>query len=140
MPRIAGVNVPEEKRTETALTYIYGIGRSNVQKILDEAAVDPDKRARDLSDKEISKLQQAIDKVPTEGVLRKMVQENINRLKQIDAYRGVRHKKNLPVRGQRTRTNARVKRGKRVTIGALKKEAMQKTDKTQKTAEKEAAK
>jgi len=140
MPRIAGVNIPEEKRTETALTYIYGIGRSNVSKILDEAAVDPGKRAKDLSDKEISQLQQVIDKIPTEGVLRKMVQENIKRLKQIDTYRGERHKKNLPVRGQRTRTNARVKRGKRMTIGALKKEAMQKTEKIQKTDEKEVAK
>lgn len=130
MPRIAGVNIPEEKRTGVALTYIYGIGRNNVQKILNEVAVDPDKRAKDLSDKEISKLQQAIDKIPTEGVLRKMVQENIKRLKQIDSYRGIRHKKNLPVRGQRTRTNARVKRGKRMTIGALKKEVLQKMGKT----------
>lgn len=133
MPRISGVNIPEEKRTEIALTYIYGIGRSNVQKILKEAVVDPDKRAKDLSDKEIARLQKAIDTVPTEGVLRKIAQESIKRLKQINAYRGIRHKKNLPVRGQRTRTNARTKRGKRMTIGALRKAAFQKGERVQKT-------
>ena len=135
MPRIFGVDIPEEKRTEVALTYIYGIGRKNVHKVLQEAAIDPDKRARELSDKEILRLQRVLDKVPIEGVLRKIIQENIKRLGQINCYRGLRHKQNLPVRGQRTRTNARTKRGKRMTIGALRKEAMQKTDKAGKTEE-----
>lgn len=134
VPRILGVNIPEEKRTEVALTYIYGIGRSNVKQVLKKALVDPDKRAKDLTDKEILKLQKVLDKYPTEGVLRKMVQENIKRLKQTSSYRGERHKKNLPVRGQRTRTNARTKRGKRATIGALKKKAIQKGEKAKKTS------
>lgn len=129
MPRIAGVNIPEEKRTEVALTYLYGIGRKNVAKILNEANIDPDKRAKTLTEQEIKRIQHVLDKIPTEGVLRKIVQENIKRLKQINCYRGVRHKSNLPVRGQRTRTNARTKRGKRVTIGALKKEALTKIEK-----------
>ncbi len=135
MPRISGINIPEEKRIEVALTYIYGIGRNNIHKVLQKASVEPDKRAKELSDKEILRLQRVLDKVPTEGVLRKIVQENIKRLKEINSYRGSRHKKSLPVRGQRTRTNARTKRGKRMTIGSLRKEAMQKSEKANKETE-----
>jgi len=122
MPRIVGIDIPVQKRTEIALTYIYGLGRTNVQKILKLANVDPDKRAKDLTADEVSRLQKAIDTIPTEGSLRKIVTENIKRLRQINTYRGLRHAMKLPARGQRTRHNARTKRGKRMTVGALKKE------------------
>jgi len=122
MPRIAGVDIPVQKRTEIALTYIFGLGRTNVQKILKLANVNPDKRAKDLTSDEVSRLQKAIDTIPTEGALRKIVTENIKRLRQINTYRGSRHANKLPARGQRTRHNARTKRGKRMTVGALKKE------------------
>jgi small subunit ribosomal protein S13 len=131
--RIAGVEIPAEKRTEIALTYIYGIGRKNVTRILKEANIDPNKRAKDLNEQEVARIQKAISVIPTEGALKKIISENIKRLKQIGAYRGMRHSARLPVRGQRTRSNARTKRGKRVTIGAMKKEDMQK----QVTAEKD---
>lgn len=124
MVRIAGIEIPAEKRTEIALSYIYGVGRKNVINILKQAQVDPNKRAKDLTDQEVSRLQKIIETIPTEGRLRKIIAENIKRLKQIGTYRGARHAANLPARGQRTRTNARTKRGKRVTIGALKKEAL----------------
>jgi small subunit ribosomal protein S13 len=133
MVRIAGVEIPAEKRTEIALTYIYGIGRQNVLKIIEKAQIDPNKRAKDLSDQEISRLQKAIETMPIEGALRKIVSENIKRLKQIGSYRGIRHSMRLPVRGQRTRSNARTKRGKRVTIGALKKEDLAKKEQVQPT-------
>ena len=126
MPRIVGVDIPDQKRIETALTYVYGVGRNNVGKILKAAKVDPDKRAKDLSDQEVAAVQKALEQVPTEGMLRKLVSENIKRLKHINAYRGLRHSQGLPVRGQRTRTNARTKRGKRRTVGALRKELAQK--------------
>ena len=122
MPRIAGVDIPEQKRTVVALTYIFGVGRSNVEDLLKEAKVDPDKRARDLTGEEVSKLQRILDRYNTEGNLRKQVRENIDRLKRIGSYRGARHAAGLPVRGQRTRVNARTKRGKRKTVGALKKD------------------
>jgi small subunit ribosomal protein S13 len=137
MPRISGAEIPQEKRIETALTYIYGIGRKLANDILSKAKVDPSKRAKDLTDNEISKLQKIIDTIPTEGVLRKKIQEDIKRLKDIGCYRGIRHLQNLPVRGQRTRSNARTKRGKRVTIGALKKEALTKTEANKITKEQE---
>jgi small subunit ribosomal protein S13 len=121
--RVAGVQIPDSKRVEAALTYIYGIGWSNVSRVLGRAKVDPDKRAKDLSEKEVRRLQEVIDQIPTEGELRQRVREDIQRLITIGSYRGLRHQLNLPVRGQRTRTNARTKRGKRKTIGALKKEA-----------------
>jgi len=126
MPRIAGIDIPEEKRIEVALTYIVGIGRSNVQKILAGAKVKPDTRARELTTEEVARLQKAIDTHPTEGEIRKMVRENVQRLKRAGAYRGLRHSQGLPVRGQRTRTNARTKRGKRKTVGAMKKKELSK--------------
>lgn len=132
MPRISGVEIPEEKRIEAALTYIYGIGPSNVGEVLKKAGVDPDKRARNLNDGEITKLQRAIEAVPTEGTLRKIVSENIKRLKQTGSYRGLRHSQNLPARGQRTRSNARTKRGRRQTVGALRKKLAQKLEATKK--------
>lgn len=130
MPRISGVDIPDQKRIDIALTYIFGVGRSNVVKILSGAKVDRSKRAKDLNEEEISRIQKVIDSgIKVEGDLRKEIQENIKRLKQIGSYRGKRHLANLPVRGQRTRTNARTKRGKRVTIGALKKEELLKKQK-----------
>jgi small subunit ribosomal protein S13 len=128
MPRIVGVDIPEKKRIEIALSYIYGIGPVNVKKILTIANVNPDKRAKDLTDQEISRIVRAIEMYPTEGVLRKIVSDNIQRLKQIRCYRGLRHIARLPVHGQRTRTNGRTKKGKRMTIGALSKEMAQKMD------------
>jgi len=122
MPRISGVDIPDEKRIEASLTYIYGVGRSNVHKILLKAKIDFDKRAKDLTDQEVVSLQKSLELVPVEGILRKMVSENIKRLRQIGAYRGLRHIQRLPVRGQRTRSNARTKRGKRMTVGAMRKE------------------
>jgi small subunit ribosomal protein S13 len=136
MPRIAGIDIPENKRTEIALTYLYGIGRNNVTDVLKLANVSADKRAKDLDAQEIARLQHVLERYNIEGNLRKQVHENIQRLKRIGTYRGMRHTANLPVRGQRTRVNARTKRGRRMTVGALKKEEAAKieTAKTEKTA------
>jgi len=128
MPRIAGIDIPENKRTDFSLRYIYGIGPTNVFSVLSQAKVDGSKRAKELSDEEVARLQKVIDGIRVEGDLRKEVSSNISRLKEIGSYRGTRHAKNLPARGQRTRTNARTKRGKRVTIGALKKEVAAKLE------------
>lgn len=128
MIRIAGVDLPEEKRVDIGLTYIYGIGRSNVVPILKEAGIDPARRVKTLKDEEVNKIAKVIEKGYTvEGDLRRTIGENIKRLKEIGSYRGMRHAKNLPVRGQRTRSNARTKRGKRITIGAIKKDERAKT-------------
>ena len=121
--RISGVNIPDEKKLEISLGYIYGVGRSNVYKILEKAKVDGAKRVKTLTEEEQKRIQQALEGYKLEGDLRTEVNANIRRLKDIGAYRGTRHSRNLPVRGQRTRSNARTKRGKRVTIGAIKKEA-----------------
>lgn len=120
--RIAGVNVPDEKRIDIALSYIYGVGRSNVLKILKKAGVETLKRTKTLSEEEQRKIQKVLENYKLEGDLRAEISSNIKRLKEIGAYKGFRHSRNLPVRGQRTRSNARTKRGKRVTIGAIKKE------------------
>lgn len=120
--RIIGVNIPDGKRVDIGLTYIYGLGRSNVYDVLKVAHVDPSKRVSKLSEEEIRQIQKALDNYKIEGDLKTQIQENIKILKEIKSYRGLRHSKNLPVRGQRTRSNARTKRGKRVTIGAIKKE------------------
>lgn len=120
--RIAGFNIPDNKRVDIALSYLYGIGRSNVFGVLKEAKVDFAKRVKELSEDEQKRIQKVLEGYKTEGDLRAQVMSNIKRLKDISSYRGLRHSKNLPVRGQRTRSNARTKRGKRVTIGAIKKE------------------
>lgn len=122
MPRISGIDIPPNKKTGIALTYIFGIGRKNVNKILKLANVDSNKRAKDLTPDEVLRIQKSIDTIPTEGSLRKIITENIKRLRQINTYRGSRHAAKLPTRGQRTRHNARTRRGKRMTVGALKKE------------------
>lgn len=137
MPRFAGVDIPENKPTWIALTYLYGVGRKNVGKILEEAKVDGTKRAKDLTGEEIAKISKALENLKVEGELRKEVTENIKRLKEIGSYRGIRHARNLPVRGQRTRTNARTKRGKRVTIGAMKKEVLARQEQEQRVKGKE---
>ena len=125
MARIAGVELPENKRIEFALPYIFGIGISTAEKIVEEAKVNVGARVKDLTEEEISRIQKLVDKYTIEGDLRRQIQQNIRRLEEIGTYRGTRHKKGLPARGQRTRSNARTKRGKRVTIGAMKKDSLQ---------------
>jgi small subunit ribosomal protein S13 len=120
--RISGINIPDEKRVDIALTYLYGIGRSNVKEVLVKAQIDGSARVKTLTEEDQKKIQQALDSIKVEGDLRAEVGANIRRLKEIGAYRGSRHSHNLPSRGQRTRSNARTKRGKRMTIGAIKKE------------------
>jgi small subunit ribosomal protein S13 len=124
--RVAGVNIPEQKRVDRALAYIYGIGPSNVYDVLKKADIDAARRLKDLSEEEVIRIQKVLDAIKTEGDLRADVVANIKRLKEIGSYRGIRHARNLPSRGQRTRSNARTKRGKRVTIGAIKKEVAEK--------------
>jgi small subunit ribosomal protein S13 len=122
MARIAGVDLPRDKRVETALTYIYGVGISTSRRILDLTAVDSDIRVRDLSDAEVARLRQAIERtVKVEGALRTEIAMNIKRLMDIGSYRGTRHRRGLPVRGQRTHTNARTKKGPRRPIAGKKK-------------------
>ena len=122
MARIAGVEIPLHKRTDISLTYIYGIGRSNVGKVLKVAGVDGAKRAKDLTEEEINRLQKTIEKgFRVEGDLRRDIAANIKRLIDAGTYRGLRHRRSLPVRGQRTRTNARTKKGKKKTVGGMKK-------------------
>lgn len=118
MARIAGVDLPNQKRIDIALTYIYGIGRKLAAQILEEAKVDPGIRVKDLSDDELNRIQKAVEKYPVEGELRAQVSQNIKRLISIGCYRGTRHRQGLPVRGQRTRTNARTRKGPRRTAGA----------------------
>ena len=126
--RIAGFNIQDTKRIDIGLTYIYGIGRNNVVDVLKKAQVDGAKRATELSEDEKLKIQKALEEFKLEGDLRAEINADIKRLKEISAYRGLRHSRNLPVRGQRTRSNARTKRGKRMTIGAIKKEVAAKTE------------
>ncbi len=120
MPRIAGVNIPENKQIEIALTYIYGIGRSLSRKILKEAEIDPQRKASGLNSEEINKLKDIIEKkYKVEGALRREIMANIKRLREVGSWRGIRHIKGLPVRGQRTRTNTRTVRGNvRKTVGS----------------------
>ena len=122
MARIAGVDLPREKRVEIGLTYIFGIGRATSQRILGEAGIGVDTRVRDLSDAEVARLRQFIERsVKVEGALRTEVAMNIKRLMDIGSYRGIRHRRGLPVRGQRTHTNARTKKGPRRAIAGKKK-------------------
>ena len=122
MARIAGADLPREKRIEVALTYIFGIGLTSSQKILAEAKVDPNTRARDLTDEEVIRLREIIEKNhKVEGDLRRDISQNVKRLMEIGCYRGLRHRRGLPVRGQRTHTNARTRKGPRKPVGAKKK-------------------
>lgn len=128
MARISGVTIPTDKQIETALTYVYGIGLKSSQDILKQAKIDGTTRAKSLTDAEISKIQEIINNNYTvEGELQRIVTSNIKRLKDINAYRGLRHKANLPAHGQRTRTNARTRRGKKTTVGGTKKKVAAKT-------------
>ena len=126
MPRIAGVDIANDKPIKIALTDIFGVGRSRASKLVQQANIDPDTRAKDLKGDQIQILANLIDKTPTEGDLKKQIRDNIQRLKRTGSYRGDRHQSGLPVRGQRTRTNARTRRGKRKTVGAMTKEIRQK--------------
>ena len=123
MARIAGVDLPREKRIEIGLTYVYGIGRSTSNKILKEAGVNPDTRVRDVTDEEVKKISEAIENlnVVVEGDLRREVALNIKRLQEIGCYRGIRHRKGLPVRGQNTKNNARTRKGPKRTVANKKK-------------------
>ncbi|MDN5344197.1 MAG: small subunit ribosomal protein [Clostridia bacterium] len=122
MARIAGVDLPRDKRVEAALTYIYGIGRPTANRILAQTAVNPDTRVRDLTEEEVNRLREYIDKnITVEGDLRREVSLNIKRLMEIGCYRGLRHRRGLPVRGQRTKTNARTRKGPRKTVGVRRK-------------------
>ena len=122
MARIAGIDIPREKRVEIALTYIYGVGLSSSQKILKQTSINPDTRVRDLTEDQVNRLREVLDRsFKVEGDLRREVALNIKRLIEIGSYRGMRHRRNLPSRGQRTKTNARQRRGPKKTVGARKK-------------------
>lgn len=123
MARIVGINLPDEKRIDYALTLVYGIGWANVIEVLKEAKVDASIRVKNLSEEEMKRIQTVVEKfTKVEGDLREEISNNVKRLREIGSYRGLRHLRNLPARGQRTKSNARTKRGKRKTVGALKKE------------------
>ncbi|MGE5396444.1 MAG: 30S ribosomal protein S13 [Chitinophagales bacterium] len=122
MARISGVDLPRDKRVEVALTYIFGIGRSSARKILQQTGINPDTRVKDLTEEEVSKLREVINRsYKVEGDLRREVSMSIKRLMDIGCYRGLRHRRGLPVRGQRTKTNARTRKGPRRTVGGKKK-------------------
>jgi len=128
MARISGVTIPSEKQVWIALTYVYGIGRKTSTDILAAAKVEPTVRVKDLTDEEVGRIQEVINSKHTvEGELQRIVAGNIKRLKDINAYRGLRHKQSLPSRGQRTKTNARTRRGKKVTVGGTAKKVASKT-------------
>ena len=127
MARISGVDIPREKRIDVALQYIYGIGTTSARQIVAQSQVNPATKVRDLTDEEVNRIRELIDKEQTvEGDLRREVRQNIQRLIEINCYRGVRHRRGLPVRGQRTRTNARTRRGARRTVAGKKKAAAKK--------------
>jgi small subunit ribosomal protein S13 len=128
MARISGVTIPTEKQVQISLTYIYGIGPMYAARILEATGIDPTTRVKDLTETELKKLREEIDANYTvEGDLQRVVSGNVKRLKDINAYRGLRHKNSLPSRGQRTRTNARTRRGKKTTVGGTKKKVASKT-------------
>lgn len=130
MPRISGIDIPNDKRIDISLTYIFGIGDKVAKDILKSAKVEPNIRTKNLNPEELKRIQAVIEAVPTEGELRKINHDNIETLKRIQSYRGLRHTMGLPVHGQRTRTNARTRKGKRKTIGAISKEAATKVEET----------
>ena len=127
MARIAGVELPENKRVEIGLTYIFGIGRSNVVSVIKDANVDGTKKILELTEEEVNRIQKVVEKFKVEGDLRQEIEQNIKRLEEIGSFRGSRHRKGLPSRGQRTKSNARTKRGKRKTVGTVRKEVVAKT-------------
>ncbi len=132
MARVAGVDLPKEKRIDVALTYIFGIGKTLAKKIIEKTQINPATRVKNLSEEEVSKLNIEIStNYKTEGDLRREIQQNIRRLIDIGTYRGMRHRRNLPVRGQRTRTNARTRRGKRKTVGSARPGTKKPTPKSQ---------
>jgi len=136
MARLLGVEIPDNKKVEISLTYIYGIGTSSAKKILVDTGVSPDKKVKDLTDEELSKITNYIQRnFKIEGDLRKEISENIRRLADISSYRGLRHRHSLPVRGQRTRTNARTRKGPRKTVGVVRDKALRKAIKQQKGKE-----
>lgn len=122
MARLAGIDLPNEKRADIGLTYIFGVGRSNVNQLLKIAKVEGSKRIKDLSEEEVNRLQKALEGWVVEGDLNREIAQNIKRLEEIGSYRGMRHRKGLPARGQNTRRNSRTKKGKRKTVGTVKKE------------------
>jgi len=126
--RVTGIDIPDHLRLEVGLQAIYGIGKTNVQSLMAKARIDPNKRSKELTDEEISRIQKALEGMVFGGDLRRQIAQNISRLKNINSYRGLRHKQNLPAHGQRTKTNARTKRGKRMTVGAFKKQELAKQD------------
>ena len=135
MPRLAGIDIPDHKKLRISLRYIYGIGPKLAEEVLKETGVDGDKRAKDLNSDEINRIQRVLEKYNVEGNLRRLIRENVDRLKRIGSYRGMRHRMNLPTRGQRTRSNARTRRSKkRVAIGSMTKEMAAKLDAAKKPA------
>ena len=130
MPRIAGVNIPEQKPVKISLTYIYGIGLHQAEKLLTQVGIDLNTRTKDLTPVQVQQIQQGIEKLPVEGELRQSVRNNIESLKRAKSYRGLRHSMGLPSRGQRTRTNARTKKGKKKTVGAMTKDTRIKLEAT----------
>ncbi|HEX7042940.1 MAG TPA: 30S ribosomal protein S13 [Patescibacteria group bacterium] len=129
--RVSGITIPDDKKVEISLAYLYGVGRSNAKIILKKAKVDGAKRVKDLTEDEQKSIAKVLEEYKVEGDLRAEVGGNVKRLKEVGAYRGLRHIHNLPSRGQRTRSNARTKRGKRLTIGAIKKEVAAKMEASQ---------
>lgn len=127
MARVGGVELPDNKRVDIGLTYLYGIGRSNVVTLIEKAGIDASKRVKDLTEEEVGKLQKALDQFKVEGDLHQEISGHIRRLEEIGAYRGLRHRRGLPARGQRTRSNARTRKGKRKTVGTVRKEVVAKT-------------
>ncbi len=128
MARISGVTIPDAKQVHVALTYVYGIGPHSSAEILKQAKIDPTVRVKNLTDNEITRIQEAInEKFTVEGELQRIVSGNIKRLKEINAYRGIRHKANLPTKGQRTRTNGRTKRGRKIAVGGSQPKSASKT-------------
>jgi len=128
MARVSGIDLPNNKKIETALTYLFGVGPTTAKKIVTESKIDANKRAKDLSDSELAAIQSTLVamEIPVEGELRRIVSSNIRRLQEIGSYRGQRHKVGLPVRGQRTRSNSRTRKGKRKTVGGQKKKLAKK--------------
>jgi len=127
MPRISGVNIAESKRVEIGLSYIFGVGTARAKQILKTVGIKDNPKFSELNETEVDKIRKEVEKEPVETDLRQITQQNIRRLKEIGAYRGNRHIRNLPVHGQRTKTNARTKRGKKVTVGSGRKKAAEKT-------------